>query len=67
MIDQVLVTADYAALSADETRRLMSAQVREQIEAMMQKYRTRFQDFDAEAFVPMLRSRFDHIAAGPAD
>lgn len=64
VIDQVLVTADYAALTVDETRRLMSLQVREQIEAMLQKYRTRYQDFDAEAFIPMLRSRFDDIEAG---
>ncbi len=61
LVDQILVVDEYEHLSEGETRTQLCDDIVSHLEQTLMKYRDRFQDFDADAFIPLLRDRFDEI------
>ncbi|MDH6279592.1 hypothetical protein [Prescottella agglutinans] len=61
LVDQMLVVDAYEDLSAGETRTQLCDDIVSHLEQALVKYRDRFQDFDAVAFIPLLRARFEEI------
>lgn len=61
VIDQMLVADKYESLSEDETRRAICDDVYSYFEEVILKNKAKFQDFDAVAFVPLLKKRFQDI------
>ncbi|MGW4099784.1 hypothetical protein [Mycobacterium sp. NPDC004974] len=61
LVDQMLVVDEYEELSEWETRTHLCDDIVSHLEQSLMKYRDRFQDFDAVAFIPFLRERFEEI------
>ncbi|WP_433605185.1 hypothetical protein [Prescottella agglutinans] len=61
LVDQMLIVDEYEDLSAGETRTRLCDDVVGHLEQTLIRYRDRFQDFDAVAFIPLLGERFDEI------
>lgn len=61
LVDQMLVADEYEDLSAGETRTRLCDDIVAHLEQTLTRYRDRFQDFDAVAFIPLLGERFDEI------
>lgn len=61
LVDQILVVDEYEELSEWETRTHLCDDIVSHLEQSLMKYRDRFQDFDAVAFIPFLRERFEDI------
>ncbi|QKT10906.1 hypothetical protein [Rhodococcus sp. W8901] len=61
LVDQMLVVDEYEDLSEGETRTQLCADIVSHLEQVLMRYRDRFQDFDAVAFIPLLRARFEEI------
>ncbi|MFG1784471.1 hypothetical protein ACGFIU_18690 [Rhodococcus oryzae] len=61
LVDQMLVVDEYEDLSEGETRVQLCDAIVSHLEQDLMRYRDRFQDFDAVAFIPMLRERFEEI------
>lgn len=54
----------YGDLTPDETRLALCDAVEPYFSTVILRYASHFQDFDAEAFVPLLQSRFNDIRRG---
>jgi len=63
VIDQMLATNKYESLTEDETRKMICDDVLSYFEEVILKNKTKFQDFDAVSFVPLLKERFEEIKA----
>lgn len=63
-IDQMLDIDNYETLSADDTRIALCDDIFEYISPIILKYKDRFLDFNAVAFIPLLKERFEFIKEG---
>ncbi|MDM1352062.1 hypothetical protein HX014_15750 [Myroides marinus] len=61
IIDQMLDANKYDGLNEDETRIAMADDVFVYFKEIILKYKDRFLDFDAIAFIPLLEERFEEI------
>lgn len=61
IIDQMFVLDDYTNLSEDNMREKLCNDAFYYAEQMLKKYKNRFLDFDATAFIPFLREKFEQI------
>jgi hypothetical protein len=61
VIDQMLVLNKYADLQEDEMRRKICDDVFDYLKEILEKYKGRFQDFDAITFIPLLKERIEEI------
>lgn len=61
VIDQMLVANKYESLTEDETRKAICDDVFSYFEEVILKNKAKFQDFDAVAFIPLLKERFEEI------
>lgn len=59
VIDQMFVLDDYTDLPEDEMREKLCNDTFDYAKKMLEKYKDRFPDFDAMAFIPFLRERFE--------
>lgn len=59
----MLVANKYESLTEDETRKMICDDVFSYFEEVILKNKTKFQDFDAVSFVPLLKERFEEIKA----
>lgn len=64
MIDHILIANRYESLTVYETRKAICDDVFNYFEGIILKNKAKFQDFDAVAFIPLLKERFDEIKAG---
>jgi hypothetical protein len=60
-IDQMLVINEYADLPEDEMRKKICDDVFDYLKGIITKYKDRFLDFDALAFIPLLKDRIEKI------
>jgi hypothetical protein len=63
IIDQMLVLNEYADLQEDEMRKKICDDIFDYLEEILTKYKDRFLDFDAIAFIPLLKERIEKIKA----
>lgn len=61
VIDQMLILSDYAVLPENEMKRKLCDDIFSYLKEIISKYRNRFIDFDAMAFIPLLEERFEEI------
>ncbi|SEK35266.1 hypothetical protein [Rhodococcus maanshanensis] len=61
LVDQILVVDEYEDLSERGTRTQLCDDIVNHLEQALMRYKDRFQDFDAVAFIPLLRERFEEI------
>lgn len=61
IIDQMLVIDEYESLSEDETRKSLCNDIFLYFKDTILKYKDRFLDFNAVAFIPLLETRFNEI------
>ena len=61
IIDQMLVIDKYENLSEDETRKALCDDIFLYFKEIILKYKDRFLDFDAVAFIPLLEERFEEV------
>jgi len=61
VIDQMLVLNKYADLPEDEMRKRLCDDVFAYLKEILKKYKDRFQDFDAIAFISLLEERINEI------
>jgi hypothetical protein len=61
VIDQMLVLNEYVDLQEDEMRKRICDDVFGYLKEILEKYKGRFQDFDAIAFLPLLKKRIEEI------
>jgi hypothetical protein len=61
IIDQMLILDKYENLSEDETRKALCDDIFLYFKEIILKYKDRFIDFDAVAFIPLLEARFEEI------
>lgn len=61
IIDQMLVIDEYESLSEDETRKALCNDIFLYFKDTILKYKDRFLDFNAVAFIPLLETRFNEI------
>lgn len=59
VIDQMLVLSDYVDLAEDEMREKLCNDIFDYVNEMLKKYKDRFLDFDAMAFIPLLKERIE--------
>jgi hypothetical protein len=64
IIDQILVIDKYDDMSEDETRKAICDDVFQYFKEIILKYKDRFLDFDAVAFIPLFEERFEKIKNG---
>ncbi|SHF20806.1 hypothetical protein [Pedobacter caeni] len=64
IIDQMLVIDKYEDLSEDETRKALCDDISLYFKEMILKYKDRFLDFDAVAFILLLEGKFEEIKEG---
>ena len=64
IIDQMLIIDKYENLSEDETRKALCEDIFLYFKEIILKYKDRFLDFDAVAFIPLLEERFEEIKNG---
>lgn len=64
IIDQMLTIDKYENLSEDETRKALCNDIFLYFKEVILKYKDRFLDFDAVAFIPLLEERFEDIKNG---
>lgn len=64
IIDQMLTIDKYDDLSEDETRKALCDDIFLYFKDVILKYKDRFLDFDAVAFIPLLEERFGDIKNG---
>lgn len=64
IIDQMLTIDKYDDLSEDETRKALCDDIFLYFKEVILKYKDRFLDFDAVAFIPLLEERFGDIKNG---
>jgi hypothetical protein len=57
----MLVLNDYADLPEDDMRKKICDDVFDYLKEISEKYKGRFQDFDAIAFIPLLKERIEEI------
>lgn len=63
VIDQMFVLDNLVDLSEDEMRIKLCDELFEFAEKVLTKYKNKFEDFDAIAFIPMLKDRIEKIKA----
>ena len=61
IIDQMLTIDKYDNLSESETRNALCDDIFLYFKEVILKYKDRFLDFDAVAFIPLLETRFNEI------
>jgi hypothetical protein len=61
VIDQMLVLNEYVDLQEDEMRKKLCDDIFGYLKEMLIKYKDRFQDFDAIAFIRLLKERIEEI------
>jgi hypothetical protein len=61
IIDQMLVLNKYADLPENEMRKKICDDVFDYLKEILEKYKDRFQDFNAVAFLPLLKERIEKI------
>lgn len=59
VIDQMFALDDYEDLPEDEMRQKLCDDIFDYVSAMLKKYKDRFHDFDAMAFIPLLKEQMD--------
>ena len=64
IIDQMLTIDKYDDLSEDETRKALCDDISLYFKDVILKYKDRFLDFNAVAFIPLLEERFGDIKNG---
>ncbi len=64
IIDQMLTIDKYDNLSEIETRKALCDDIFLYFKEVILKYKERFLDFDAVAFIPLLEERFEEIKNG---
>lgn len=61
VIDQMLILSDYSDLPENEMRRKLCDDIFLYLKETILKYHNRFLDFDAMAFIPLLKEKFEEI------
>ena len=61
VIDQMFALDDYLNLTEDEIRQKLCTDICNYVCEMLKKYKDRFQDFDAMAFIPLFKTQMDRI------
>lgn len=61
VIDQMFTIEEYIDFPEDEMRQKLCDDIFDYISMMLEKYKDRFHDFDAMAFIPLLKERISQI------
>lgn len=61
VIDQMLVLNKYVDLPENEMRKKICDDIFDYLKEILEKYKDRFQDFDAITFIPLLQERIEEI------